>query len=1190
MAQFRDSIEMKVIIQGTEAINELGKLEAEAKDLRLSLKDIAKENEGFKQLEVSAKNLEKQYSKLDETLKTHTSTQTISKNKVDELTTKIQELEQAEVKDEKQIKELNKQREFHNRLLTNSTDNIENTNLRLAANAAEMKKVQSELKTTAKFTQEYIDTNAKIAGAEQKIKELREEYGLTAMTMQQLRKYQGELNRELDNVTFGTQAYKDLKIKIQEVSNTILSQKNDVKTVTQDFKVLVATVGLAGMTIEQLGDYQKELNQELKGVVFGTDAYKNLKNRIQDVNNAIENQQADLKTTTKYFKELISIVGISGLNIEQLADYQKELNQELNGVVFGTQAYKDLKNKIQEVNGVIENQKADLKASTQDFKALRAAVGLAGMTIEQLGDYQKQLNQELNGVVFGTAAYKDLKNRIQEVSGVIKNQQKDLQDTRTGWQKFKDEIKGFGVATLGNIGGEIAMRAFDGMTQALVGTVSQAAKLSDELADIQRFTGLSTEETKKLNSELSALNTRTGTGDLREITMIGGQLGVAKEEILGFVTSIDKANVALSKEFGGSAEAVANALGKIKNLFAETKNMKFGEAMERIGSALTAAGASSSASAPQISDFAQRLGAIGELGPKLTQTLGLGTALLDLGLSSEIAASGLQALFITAGKEAESFAKQIGISVEEFKKLQNNDPNKMLIDLAKSFKGLDNDEVLAGLLRMKITSGETVKVMALLKDNTEKVSAAQTLMANEFANNTKLQDAFNAKMSTFGAQVDLAKKEINGLVAGLTSALLPAMTKIVEKTVAFVIILKELPKFLKDNREVIATLVFALIGFNSSLIATQANILRTNFNFVVLNATMRAATLLMPIITTATAAWNAVLALNPLGLVIIAIAALVVGMTYLYNTNEKVKQGIDTLWEAYKTFVGAVIDFWVNVLTLDFSGAFDTLITAFKKVKNIFAEGITPTINEPVGSKLQSNEFKQQQQKQNKKDAGGLLFSFEPEEKPKQNDLEYMSYEDAALIAANKKRAADGAAADKAENDKKDAAAKERNNKLKEDRLKAEKDANEAIAALKLELLKDEEQKEIAQAKLANAKESEFNKALEMLQSDFKILPVGVAQAGAWKYSFIYEVVSRYYPDLPERARKIGEREARAKLVELFFESVGVAQAGDVNKLFGWKKDLTARTIASLVEKRTLVESEHPKHKGQWLALPKLTK
>ena len=127
-------------------------------------------------------------------------------------------------------------------------------------------------------------------------------------------------------------------------------------------------------------------------------------------------------------------------------------------------------------------------------------------------------------------------------------------------------------------------------------------------------------------------------------------------------------------------------------------------------------------------------------------------------------------------------------------------------------------------------------------------------------------------------------------------------------------------------------------------------------------------------------------------------------------------------------------------------------------------------------------------------------------------------------------------------------------------------------------------------AKLTNAKESEFNKALEVLQSDFKILPVGVAEAGAWKYSFIYEIVTRHFPDLSEQARKISEREARAKLVELYFESVGAAQESDVNKLFGWKKELTARTIAGLIEKRTLIESEHPKEKGKWFALREVVK
>jgi hypothetical protein len=127
-------------------------------------------------------------------------------------------------------------------------------------------------------------------------------------------------------------------------------------------------------------------------------------------------------------------------------------------------------------------------------------------------------------------------------------------------------------------------------------------------------------------------------------------------------------------------------------------------------------------------------------------------------------------------------------------------------------------------------------------------------------------------------------------------------------------------------------------------------------------------------------------------------------------------------------------------------------------------------------------------------------------------------------------------------------------------------------------------------AKLTNARESEFNKALEVLQKDFKILPVGVAEVGAWKYSFIYEIVTRHYPDLAEKARFISEGEARTKLTELYFTSVGAAQERDVHKLFGWQKELIARTLTGLVEKRKLVKAEHPKEKGEWLALPELVR
>jgi hypothetical protein len=127
-------------------------------------------------------------------------------------------------------------------------------------------------------------------------------------------------------------------------------------------------------------------------------------------------------------------------------------------------------------------------------------------------------------------------------------------------------------------------------------------------------------------------------------------------------------------------------------------------------------------------------------------------------------------------------------------------------------------------------------------------------------------------------------------------------------------------------------------------------------------------------------------------------------------------------------------------------------------------------------------------------------------------------------------------------------------------------------------------------SKLSNAKDSEFNKALEQLQRDFKILPVGVAQAGAWKYSHIYQIVTRHFPDLSEQARVIKESEARAKLLELYFDMLGAAELREVNKLFGWGNEVVKKAVNKLVENGKLVKSEHPKSTGEWVAVPELIK
>jgi len=127
------------------------------------------------------------------------------------------------------------------------------------------------------------------------------------------------------------------------------------------------------------------------------------------------------------------------------------------------------------------------------------------------------------------------------------------------------------------------------------------------------------------------------------------------------------------------------------------------------------------------------------------------------------------------------------------------------------------------------------------------------------------------------------------------------------------------------------------------------------------------------------------------------------------------------------------------------------------------------------------------------------------------------------------------------------------------------------------------------EARLLNAKESVFNRALEDLQKDFKILPVGVAEAGAWKYAFRYDITARHMPELPEQARSIGEAQARRKLVELYLASVGATQIRELVKLFGWPPELTQRTVTGLVKNGKLIEHvSHPQSSGEWVALPEL--
>jgi hypothetical protein len=83
--------------------------------------------------------------------------------------------------------------------------------------------------------------------------------------------------------------------------------------------------------------------------------------------------------------------------------------------------------------------------------------------------------------------------------------------------------------------------------------------------------------------------------------------------------------------------------------------------------------------------------------------------------------------------------------------------------------------------------------------------------------------------------------------------------------------------------------------------------------------------------------------LNPIGLVIAAVIALVAGFIYLWNTSEGFRNFWIGLWEGIQNVVGAAVDWIVsawNGMTEFFSNAWDGLVDGSKQAVDSVKKGM----------------------------------------------------------------------------------------------------------------------------------------------------------------------------------------------------------------------------------------------------------
>lgn len=231
---------------------------------------------------------------------------------------------------------------------------------------------------------------------------------------------------------------------------------------------------------------------------------------------------------------------------------------------------------------------------------------------------------------------------------------------------------------------------------------------------------------------------------------------------------------------------------------------------------------------------------------------------------------------------------------------------------------------------MGVTAGEARKLASEGKVSFETFQNALDagLGGAALKSGETLQGSLNNLMASVGRLGEAMLKpflgEGKGLISSLTGLTDMLTNKVGPAMEGFIKVMGDAYSWLKRNQDWLGPLAVGLgtVAAGFALVALQQKIVVAG-GFVKWLTTMITST---KIATGVTAAWNAVMAANPIALVVIAVAALAAGLTYFFTkteTGQRVWSNFMAALEPAKKLFGDLIDFGKMIVDILFKGDFN---------------------------------------------------------------------------------------------------------------------------------------------------------------------------------------------------------------------------------------------------------------------------
>ena len=498
------------------------------------------------------------------------------------------------------------------------------------------------------------------------------------------------------------------------------------------------------------------------------------------------------------------------IEIKQDKARQKVLELE-QSMREANKALKDIKKDFGENSAEYKKQVEVIKQLQQQYDDLYAEIGLANLSIRELGKRQKELNLILRNLNPNSESYKRYREQLDAVNLRIKEIKGTATETRLSLSKLADGFNRY--AALGA-----------GVVASLTGVALTARKCVDEFAEMKeaesqvvKYTGMTEREVALLNEELKRMNTRTSREELNRLAGEAGRLGIqSREEVLKFVQAADMINVSLGEDLG--EDAIKN-IGKLAQMFGDASRDMKGN-MLAIGSAVNSVAQNSSAAEPYLVEFAARMGGVAKQAKmSITDVMGFASALDQNMLRSEMASTALQGLILKIYQEPAKYAKLAGLDVKKFSDLLATDVNEAVLTFLEQMNRLGGMDKMAPVLdKMSLSGAEAAGVISALAGNIEKVRKEQQQANQAYTDGTSIINEFGVQNSTVQAELDKAKKRFTEIRVELGEQLLPVMKYMVTTGSLTV---KGLSIMISILLKYKATLATAVLGITAYTVATK---------------------------------------------------------------------------------------------------------------------------------------------------------------------------------------------------------------------------------------------------------------------------------------------------------------------------------------------------------------------------------